>query len=65
MQQTTEWPEPVLADQEIGGGRQPDTETLLAELGAFYPVVMYPTAQEEPNPEEELDQVIFAGLVWP
>jgi hypothetical protein len=73
MRQQTEWPEPSLAETrnggENGGGnggsRQPDTETLLAELGAFYPVVTYPTAQEEPKHEEQLDQVIFAGLVWP
>jgi hypothetical protein len=65
MRQKTEWPEPGLADRETGGSRQPDTETLLAELGAFYPVVTYPTAQEEPKPEEQLDQVIFEGLVWP
>jgi hypothetical protein len=65
MQPTTAWPEPGLADQHTGGSRQPDTETLLAELGAFYPVVTYPTAQEEPKPDEQLDEVIFAGLVWP
>ena len=64
MRQKTEWPEPRLAD-ETGGTRQPDTETLLAELGAFYPVVTYPTAQEEPKPEEQLDAVIFDGLVRP
>ena len=63
MVQKTEWPEPMLADQLSGGSSQPDTETLLAELGAFYPVVIYPTAQEEHT--EQLDQVIFAGLVWP
>ena len=66
MRQKTEWPEPRLADEIVSGGtRQPDTETLLAELGAFYPVVTYPTAQENPRPDEQLDQVIFAGLVWP
>jgi hypothetical protein len=64
MRQKTEWPEPRLAD-ETRGTRQPDTETLLAELGAFYPVVTYPTAQEEPKPEEQLDAVIFEGLVRP
>jgi hypothetical protein len=66
MRQKTEWPEPRLADEIVSGGtRQPDTETLLAELGAFYPVVSYPTAEEEPKAEEQMDQVIFAGLVWP
>jgi hypothetical protein len=65
MRQQTEWAEPRLADQDSGETRQPDTETLLAELGAFYPVVIYPTSQEENGPEEQLDEVIFAGLVWP
>jgi hypothetical protein len=66
MRQKTEWPEPRLADEIVSGGtRQPDTETLLAELGAFYPVVSYPTAEEEPKPEEQLDAVIFEGLVRP
>jgi hypothetical protein len=63
MTQSTAWPEPRLAEVDAGGSGQPDTETLLAELGAFYPVVIYPTAQEEPT--EQLDEVIFAGLVWP
>jgi hypothetical protein len=62
MVQKTDWPEPRLADQASGGSGQPDTETLLAELGAFYPVVIYPTQEE---PEEQFDEVIFAGLVWP
>lgn len=65
MRQKTEWPEPTLTDQPTGGAEQPDTETLLAELGAFYPVVNYPTAQDEPKPEEQLDAVIFDGLVRP
>jgi hypothetical protein len=44
----------------------PDTETLLAELGAFYPVVSYPAAQEADTSEESaVDRTIFAGLVWP
>ena len=50
MTQKTEWPEPTLADRRrTATRRQPDTETLLAELGAFYPVVAYPTAQDEPE----------------
>jgi hypothetical protein len=61
----TDWAEPRLADTEQDARSQPDTETLLAELGAFYPVVTYPTAQENPAPEEQLDAVIFDGLVRP
>lgn len=61
----TDWAEPRLADVEVGERSQPDTETLLAELGAFYPVVTYPTAQESHAPEDQLDAVIFEGLVRP
>jgi hypothetical protein len=43
----------------------PDTESLLSELGAFYPVVAYPAAQLSDDDESELDQTIYAGLVWP
>jgi hypothetical protein len=43
----------------------PDTESLLSELGAFYPVVAYPAAQQSDDDESELDQTIYAGLVWP
>jgi hypothetical protein len=43
----------------------PDTECLVAELGAFYPVVAYPAAQESDDVESEVDQTIYAGLVWP
>ena len=61
----TDWAEPRLADAEDSASSQPDTETLLAELGAFYPVVTYPTAQENPAPQDQLDAVIFDGLVRP
>jgi hypothetical protein len=43
----------------------PETESLLSELGAFYPVVAYPAAQRSDDDESELDQTIYAGLVWP
>jgi len=43
----------------------PDTESLLSELGAFYPVVAYPAAQLSDDDESDLDQTIYAGLVWP
>jgi hypothetical protein len=61
----TDWAEPRLADTSQDQRSQPDTETLLAELGAFYPMVTYPNAQEDPRPEEQLDAVIFEGLVRP
>jgi hypothetical protein len=43
----------------------PDTESLLSELGAFYPVVAYPAEQQSEDEEAEIDQTIYAGLVWP
>jgi hypothetical protein len=43
----------------------PDIESLLSELGAFYPVVTYPAAQASDDVESEVDQTIYAGLVWP
>jgi hypothetical protein len=43
----------------------PDTESLLSELGAFYPVVAYPAAQESEDETSELNRTIYAGLVWP
>jgi hypothetical protein len=43
----------------------PDTESLLSELGAFYPVVAYPAPQETDDGEAEVEQTIYAGLVWP
>lgn len=65
MPQTTQWAEPRLAElqEDEDSQRQPDTEMLLAELGAFYPMVSYPTQEREP--EEALDESILAGLVWP
>jgi hypothetical protein len=43
----------------------PETESLLSELGAFYPVVAYPAAQDTEDLDSEVDQTIYAGLVWP
>ena len=59
------WRQPNPTDlQEPGEPPLPDTETLLAELGAFYPMVSYPAVQEEErDPEEAVEQTIFAGLV--
>ena len=59
------WRQPNPTDlQDAGDPPVPDTETLLAELGAFYPVVSYPSLQrEEREPAEAVEQTIFAGLV--
>ena len=43
----------------------PDTEALVSELGAFYPVVAYPAAQRSEDEGSEVEQTIYAGLVWP
>ena len=55
----------------------PDTDSLLSELGALYPLMAFPTAVEagsspadarEAVVEEgrvELDARILAGLLWP
>jgi hypothetical protein len=42
----------------------PDTETLLAEVEATYPLVAYPAPQQETG-EEALDDAIYVGLVFP
>lgn len=61
-----DWAQPNPADlQEPAGPPVPDTETLLVEVVASYPVVSYPAVQESGEPEEAVDQAIFAGLVWP
>ena len=41
----------------------PETETVLSELGAFYPIVAYPNPQESGDGADELDRTILAGLV--
>ena len=42
----------------------PDTESLLSEVGATYPVVSYPCQQEEAA-RRQLEETIYAGLVFP
>ncbi len=42
----------------------PDDESLLSELGASYPVVAYPGQQSEAG-EAEIEETIYAGLVFP
>jgi hypothetical protein len=61
-----QWAQPNPLDlQEPTEPAVPDTETLLAEVGAGYPAVSYPAQQEIEEPEELVDQTILAGLVWP
>ena len=47
-----------------GGPPIPDTESLLSELGAAYPVVAYPAQQEDAG-DDQLEETIYAGLVFP
>ena len=42
----------------------PDDESLLSELGATYPAVAYPAAQEDAG-ESQLEETIYVGLVFP
>ena len=42
----------------------PDDESLLSELGASYPVVAYPSQQDEAG-EDQIEETIYAGLVFP
>ena len=58
---------PPLADEDRLFTKEalPETEIVLSELGAFYPVVAYPEAQESFDGEHELDRTIYAGLVSP
>ena len=42
----------------------PDDEALLSELGASYPVVAYPAQQDEAG-EDQVEETIYAGLVFP
>ena len=66
----TKWAQPNPTDiQEPEGPPLPDTESLLAEVGASYPIVSYPASAEEEGgtdrDEERIEETIFAGLVWP
>jgi hypothetical protein len=42
----------------------PDTEALLSELGASYPIVAYPAQQDEVT-DDAIEETIYAGLVFP
>jgi hypothetical protein len=62
---TLDWtlPNPdALLDPE--GPPVPDDESLLSELGATYPVVAYPASQDEAG-EDQLEETIYAGFVFP
>jgi hypothetical protein len=62
----TQWAQPnPEAMQDPAQPPLPDTESLLSELGAFYPVVAYPAQQESEDGPSAIDQTIYAGLVWP
>jgi hypothetical protein len=52
----------ALLDPE--GPPVPDDESLLSEVGATYPAVAYPAAQDDAD-EEQLEEAIYAGLVFP
>jgi hypothetical protein len=65
LPQHADWtlPNPdALLDPE--GPPVPDDESLLSEVGATYPSVAYPGAQDETG-EEQLEETIYAGLVFP
>jgi hypothetical protein len=42
----------------------PDDESLLSEVGATYPAVAFPAQQDEAG-DEQLEETIYAGLVFP
>jgi len=65
MQLEQDWTQTDPSDlRDPEGPPLPDTETLLSELGAFYPVVAYPDPQEDTE-ESDLERTIYAGLVFP
>ena len=63
------WEQPNPSDMQVPAGPAvPDTESLLAEVGASYPIVTYPApaiAESEERKAEQVEETIFAGLVWP
>jgi hypothetical protein len=65
MPQHPDWsiPNPdALLDAD--GPPLPDTESLLSEVGATYPAVAYPATQDDAG-EQELEDTIYAGLIFP
>jgi hypothetical protein len=57
---------PPLADEEpLFTKPLPDTEVVLSELGAFYPIVAHAETHESFDREEQFDRSIYAGLVSP
>ena len=65
MSPQPDWTQPN-PDAVLDAGEPPlpDTESLLSELGASYPVVAYPAQQEEAG-EEQIEETIYAALVFP
>ena len=68
MSSTTTYPDWTVPNPDAvmdpGEPPVPDTETLLAEVEATYPLVAYPAPQQETG-EEALDDAIYVGLVFP
>lgn len=56
---------PPLADTEPLVTREPapDTDSVLLEVAALYPVVAYPEQQESDDGDDELERTIYAGIV--
>jgi hypothetical protein len=63
-QQNWAWPNPD-ALQDPAGPPLPDTESILSEVSSQYPAVAYPAAQEGDYEDDQVEQTIYAGLVWP
>ena len=65
MPQHPDWtlPNPD-ALMDPAGPPVPDDESLLSEVGATYPSVAYPAQQDEVG-DEQLEETIYAGLVFP
>ena len=60
----------------ISPSDQPDTESLLGDIGSTYPILTYPVTEAPVDGEhadedltagcrEEMDASIMAGLLWP
>jgi hypothetical protein len=53
----------VHQETDVRKATDPSIEAVLAELGAFYPMVSYPAVQEEENGAEVAPGEAFPGLV--
>ena len=65
MPQHPDWtlPNPD-ALMDPAGPPVPDDESLLSEVNAAYPSVAYPAQQDEVG-DEQLEETIYAGLIFP